>query len=266
MFEFSAWLGFVAHDILKYLIPAGFVFFVTRKLFAKAIRGRRIQKVEAGRHQIIREICWSLVSATIFASVSMVGVMGLSTLGINQVYFDISDYGWGYAIFSLVLMILAHDTYFYWTHRLMHLPAVLRYTHLLHHRSRTTTPWTAYSFDPVEAFVQVAFAALFALLIPLNPLILLIWSLHMVIRNVIGHCGFELYPRTMARSRWFGWISGVTHHDLHHQNAKWNFGLYFTWWDRLMGTEHPEYLMRFDRAVGLAKEDAISKGNNRVAE
>src|SRR5215469_6146336 len=29
--------------------------------------------------------------------------------------------------------------------------------------------------------------------------------------------------------------------DLHHQSFRSNFGLYFTWWDKLMGTEHPEY-------------------------
>jgi sterol desaturase/sphingolipid hydroxylase (fatty acid hydroxylase superfamily) len=36
---------------------------------------------------------------------------------------------------------------------------------------------------------------------------------------------------------------------LHHAQAGWNYGLYFTWWDRLMGTEHPEYYARFAEAV-----------------
>ncbi|MEO8115092.1 MAG: hypothetical protein ABI655_11960, partial [Phenylobacterium sp.] len=31
---------------------------------------------------------------------------------------------------------------------------------------------------------------------------------------------------------------------------RWNFGLYFSWWDRWMGTEHPEYLARFAAASG----------------
>ncbi|HZD26068.1 MAG TPA: sterol desaturase family protein, partial [Alphaproteobacteria bacterium] len=66
----------------------------------------------------------------------------------------------------------------------------------------------------------------------------------------VGHCGFEVFPRGMVRSRWFGWITGVTHHDLHHQDARWNFGLYFTWWDRWMGTEHPDYVRRFETAAG----------------
>jgi sterol desaturase/sphingolipid hydroxylase (fatty acid hydroxylase superfamily) len=57
----------------------------------------------------------------------------------------------------------------------------------------------------------------------------------------MGHAGVELMPRTLADSRWFGWINATTHHDLHHSSFHHNYGLYFTWWDRLMGTEHPAY-------------------------
>jgi sterol desaturase/sphingolipid hydroxylase (fatty acid hydroxylase superfamily) len=39
------------------------------------------------------------------------------------------------------------------------------------------------------------------------------------------------------------------HHDIHHAAAQWNYGLYFTWWDRLIGTEHPDYQARFARAT-----------------
>lgn len=249
----STWLSFVAHDILKYLLPAGTAALVLQVLFYRMIARRRIQPAVAGRRQILREIGWSLLSATIFATTSLLAVFGIAEGGWNRLYFDIASYGWAYAGLTLLAMIVAHDAYFYWLHRLLHLPGVLRFTHRLHHRSRTPTPWTAYSFDPIEAFLQVAFAPLWILLVPTHPLVLLVWSIHMVVRNVVGHCGFEVFPRGMARSPWFGWITGVTHHDLHHQDARWNFGLYFTWWDRWMGTEHPEYLERFERAASNAK-------------
>jgi sterol desaturase/sphingolipid hydroxylase (fatty acid hydroxylase superfamily) len=35
-----------------------------------------------------------------------------------------------------------------------------------------------------------------------------------------------------------------------HAQGGWNYGLYFTWWDRWMGTEHPDYLARFAAASG----------------
>ena len=38
------------------------------------------------------------------------------------------------------------------------------------------------------------------------------------------------------------WISTTTHHDMHHGTSfNHNYGFYFTWWDKLMGTEHPDY-------------------------
>ena len=41
------------------------------------------------------------------------------------------------------------------------------------------------------------------------------------------------------------YVTTTTHHDLHHSSGRYNYGLYFTWWDRWMGTEHPEYVRRF---------------------
>jgi hypothetical protein len=40
----------------------------------------------------------------------------------------------------------------------------------------------------------------------------------------------------------FDFLTTVAHHDLHHGQARWNCGLYSTWWDRLMGTEHPDIM------------------------
>ncbi|MBA3838282.1 MAG: sterol desaturase family protein, partial [Zymomonas sp.] len=47
----------------------------------------------------------------------------------------------------------------------------------------------------------------------------------------------------------------TTHHDLHHTEGRYNFGLYFTWWDRLMGTEHPRYHERFEAVVGRSRAE-----------
>ena len=56
------------------------------------------------------------------------------------------------------------------------------------------------------------------------------------------------FSQISFRSKWVSWWNTTTHHDLHHSAGNYNYGLYFTWWDRMMGTEHPEYKERF-RAV-----------------
>jgi sterol desaturase/sphingolipid hydroxylase (fatty acid hydroxylase superfamily) len=84
------------------------------------------------------------------------------------------------------------------------------------------------------------------------------------VRNVLGHAGFELMPAGFARCRWLGWLTTATHHDLHHETFRWNYGLYFTWWDRLMGTEHPGYLERFDAATGALRKPEAAKATSRL--
>jgi Delta7-sterol 5-desaturase len=44
---------------------------------------------------------------------------------------------------------------------------------------------------------------------------------------------------------------------LHHSSFHYNYGLYFTWWDYLMGTEHPAYrekLRGSSREAGAARK------------
>lgn len=36
-------------------------------------------------------------------------------------------------------------------------------------------------------------------------------------------------------------LNTVQHHDMHHRYPTKHFSLYFTHWDRLMGTLHPKY-------------------------
>jgi sterol desaturase/sphingolipid hydroxylase (fatty acid hydroxylase superfamily) len=49
------------------------------------------------------------------------------------------------------------------------------------------------------------------------------------------------------------WVSGrhltTAHHDLHHKNPNVNFGLYFRFWDKLMGTDVMETEYDFLRPV-----------------
>src|SRR5579872_2057796 len=183
--------------------------------------------------------------------------------GIVTIYLDFEQAGIGYLAISLVAMILAHDTYFYWVHRLMHLPRLYPYFHRTHHRSVTPTPFAAYAFDIPEALVMAAFMPLWLAFVPMHVLGMFLFMAFMIIRNVMGHAGVELMPRSLADSRWFGWINSTTHHDLHHATFHHNYGLYFTWWDKMMGTEHPAYRERLRGAP--ARDAAAPDGAARPA-
>ncbi|MBC7872922.1 MAG: sterol desaturase family protein, partial [Ferruginibacter sp.] len=51
----------------------------------------------------------------------------------------------------------------------------------------------------------------------------------------------EIYPQWFLKNFFLKSIIGASHHSLHHKHYKYNFGLYFTWWDKLKKTESPEF-------------------------
>jgi Delta7-sterol 5-desaturase len=236
-------------DFARYVLTAGLMALLLVAL-AKRLAGRRIRVAGAPAGQVRSEILASMRTVLIFSLVGFTIHLGASH-GVLRVYPSIADFGWTYFAASVLLSIVAQDAYFYWTHRAMHHPALFRLFHRRHHRSVAPTPWTAYSFDAPEAFVQAVFLPLFLLVVPMHPAAIFLFVTHMIVRNVVGHCGYELFPRSLADNRWLGWSNSVTHHDLHHETFRSNYGLYFTWWDRLMGTEHPEYRRRL-RGAGAA--------------
>jgi len=231
------WPLIFASDLLRYLVGAGLVYLVVWIWWRRVLLPRRIQSRWPSGDDIRREVGYSLMTVLIFSIVGFGLYYGIGN-GVFRVYSDIGRHGWLWWAASIVLLIVLHDAYFYWTHRLLHHRRVFRWAHRAHHLSHTPTPWAAYAFAPAEAVVQAAYLPLILTVLPAHESALFVFLVHMILRNAIGHCGFELMPRRFARMR-LQPITTVTHHDLHHSGTNWNYGLYFTWWDRLMGTEHP---------------------------
>jgi ferredoxin len=57
--------------------------------------------------------------------------------------------------------------------------------------------------------------------------------------------GYEVYPSWWNGHWLLKWKTPATHHNMHHEYFEGNYGLYFTWWDRWMGTEFKEYNNRY---------------------
>lgn len=259
------WLFSARMDLQRYAIFAVAVWFVLWVLLARPLSGRKIRPDRPKPRQIFIEFGASLRSIAIFSTVGT-GLFILERAGLVQGPAIAARWGWGWAAASLALMILAHDAYFYWTHRLMHDPRLFRAFHRRHHRSHNPSPFTAYSFDLGEAAVQGLFVPLWMLAVPTPWPVVGLFMLHQIVRNTIGHCGYELFPARRDGRPLFDFLTTATHHDLHHAQAGWNYGLYFTWWDRLMGSEHPDYYARFAAATRKSSADGAApvQSGNRV--
>ena len=251
----EAWLYNFTFDLGRYLVAAPIIFLLIHALCRPWFAGRRIQQRQASLADIRRELFISVVAALVFSTVGVAVFAGIQA-GVIKAFSSESIDPLNIAL-GFVASVVGHDAYFYWTHRAMHQPRVFRLMHRAHHRSRTPTAFAAYAFGPLEAVVQSLYLPLFLLVVPLDSVTIFLFLTHMIVRNAIGHSGHEWFPRGMAGSRWFGWITAVTHHDLHHEAGRLNYGLYFTWWDRWMGTEHPDYRRRFDEATSRSNADNV---------
>jgi lathosterol oxidase len=224
---------------LRYFLIALGIYLLFWVVGAQKVRHRLIQGEWPDKKHVRREIGYSMVTVLIVALVGLV-IFGGGP-GIFKVYTSFSQYGWFYFFFSLVWIVLAHDAYFYWTHRLMHLRPFFRLFHHFHHLSLNPSPWAAYAFSPWEAALHAAFLPLYLMVFPTHTIVILVFLYHMVFRNVMHHMGIELFPRGFTVHSFWGWVATTTHHSLHHMHQGSNYGFYFTFWDRVMKTLDRDY-------------------------
>jgi Delta7-sterol 5-desaturase len=230
---------------LRYLIlalVAFLIFYVFRK---RKILVGKIQKRVPRLNDYVREIGYSMSTAVIFAVIGF-AVFATPFAKFTFTYYQISEYGTAYLIFSIFLIILVHDTYFYWTHRWMHRQSIYKVVHRVHHLSTNPSPWAAMAFHPTEAVIEGMFIPIVACMFPIHPLAIGIFLLFLMIYNVYGHLGYELYPKGFSRSTIGKWVNTSVNHNQHHEYFKGNYGLYFLWWDRWMGTLREDYDTRFE--------------------
>jgi len=221
--------------ILRYFVMAGTGYFVFYVLRHKALLKKKIQNKLPQASVIRSEIFHSTITLSIYCAASWL-IFEMQRLGITRIYLAIQNHGYGYFVFSIGIMVIAHDAYFYWTHRLMHLPGIFKWVHRTHHLSDNPTPWAAFSFHPLEAIISIGIIPLIVLFIPCHPLAVFLFLTYMTLINVMGHLGFELFPKSFMNSKIGKWQNTSTNHNIHHCQSNYNFGLYFTFWDRIMGT------------------------------
>ena len=225
---FSA-LAMTAIVALRYLASSGFFAWLT---------GRMRPGYHARlRQQIGREIGWSLASAAIYGIPAGIIAWGWQNHGWTRVYVSWDAYPLWYLPLAPLIYLFAHDSWFFWTHRLMHAPQLFRTMHAVHHASRPPTAWAAMSFHPYEAVTGAVVIPALVLLVPIHFAMLGLVLLVMTIMGVTNHMGWEMFPRWLVHSRLGGWLITASHHQRHHEEYRCNYGLYFRFWDRICRTD-----------------------------
>ncbi len=197
------------------------------------------------RESIKHDIQLSLLATAILAFCAASVMVGYD-LGVTRLYSDWNYYGLWYLGLSFVSILLLQDTCFYFIHRLFHHPLLFKHLHSGHHYSTPPTPWTSFALDPPEVLVQGLFLVVVVFIVPLHFIVLASLLLTMTFWAVVNHLGLELFDSSLVR-HWLGkWFIGSTYHSIHHRKYTVHYGLYFTFWDRLLDTYDSNYKSKLD--------------------
>ncbi|MDX2246049.1 MAG: sterol desaturase family protein [Bacteroidia bacterium] len=203
---------------------------------------------------------WPIMKREMGFSALSFGVFALAGYGLDEavsngsaaIYYEAGQYGWWYLVVSLALAFLIHDTWFYWTHRLLHWKPVYKIVHSWHHRFHNPNPFTAFAFHPLEAVVQIGIIPLVGMVLPVYHGVLVFFATFVLFMSVYGHLGFELRANKKGVFKIF---NTAIHHHQHHRYFHCNYGIYFNFWDRMMKTNHATYPQAFiDFSEKVAKE------------
>ena len=118
--HWSDYFFFVEKIGSRYFIVAAIAFVFFYWLLKSRISYKKIQQRFPRLKDYAREIGYSVCTIAIFGFVPLLLIKNPYVVPHTLYYTAISDYGWWYFFAAFPLMLLLHDTYFYWTHRLMH--------------------------------------------------------------------------------------------------------------------------------------------------
>ena len=228
-------VGSIAVTFARYFLLSGSIYYwlchKTARTWPRHLGGKFPDP-----QQLKREIYWGSLSCVVMGLVA-----GFVTYRVvnnrTPVYFDWAAHGTGYALLTFMVLILLHDSWFFWTHWLLHHWRWLyRHVHSAHHSSRYPSPFADLSFHPAEALIQALFIPICIEVIPLHPVVVILYVSFVSVINAIGHTGYEFFTLPLARIPWLRHISTTGSHAVHHLSPDANLGLYLCVWDRLMGS------------------------------
>lgn len=241
--------------MFRYFLVAGITYWVFYSPISRSFINHRLRHRAPSWPAIRHDIKLSTLSALVFALAAGF-VLSAYQDGATSLYTDPRQYGLWYLGASYGAVLVLQDTYFYFTHRLFHHPKLFAWLHRGHHRSRYPTPWTSFAFDFLEAVVQAFFLVGIVFVLPLHFITVIAVLTTMTVWAVLNHLGPDRLPALFPH-HWLGqWVIGPAHHSIHHLKYAVHYGLYFTFWDRLLGTQDPNYTQNLSD-FRLGRSDSV---------
>ncbi len=181
--------------------------------------------------QIRDNMFWTLVSGVGFWTAYEVLMFWAMANGYAPVLTWEANAVWFVALFLLIPVW--ESFYFYWIHRLLHVPFLYKHVHALHHRNVNVGPWSGLSMHPVEHLIFLG-SVLIHFVAAAHPVHILYHMQYLTLTAATTHCGFAgIVMRDENRLK-----LGTFHHQMHHRYFECNYGSLEVPWDKFFGSFH----------------------------
>ena len=215
------WISFVAF-IFLYLV-VGLLFLESCKILANKKILRKIESKNVSKQQIVFEIKHSIKSIVIFGF-SIIPIIYLVRLGeINLLPDTLVNVAIG-----IIILTVWNEIHFYIVHRVMHQKLMMKYVHIIHHKSHVPTVYSVYSFHWLEAFLLSTVPLTIIPFVPISIIAVFIYPLISILLNFAGHCNYRF-----GNGEGNSWLLFGTFHNQHHSRGRKNYGFAFNLLDKL---------------------------------
>jgi lathosterol oxidase len=197
-----------------------FYFFVLR-------RDRYVPDYRPNPAEIRTSIKWAFYSIAGNAILMMPIEWGIAH-GYSKLYDGLGGRGFWYLAFTILAELVISESAVYWIHRGLHARFFYRTLHVSHHQFRVPTPLASVSFNPLDSFAQAFPHHLCAFLFPVNT-----WVYHAYVAAVTVWA-VMIHDRVCFVG--YGFVNHTGCHTAHHWYNKYNYGQFFSFWDKLCKT------------------------------
>eukprot|EP01125_Pyxidicula_operculata_P019079 TRINITY_DN6895_c0_g1_i1.p1 TRINITY_DN6895_c0_g1~~TRINITY_DN6895_c0_g1_i1.p1 ORF type:complete len:292 (+),score=42.25 TRINITY_DN6895_c0_g1_i1:35-910(+) len=222
----SIWTVLYIGAVLFYFAFAGFsyyLFFVWKKsTYYPDTLGNDL------KDQINTEIGIAMRSFPVMAVLFTPFAFGVSR-GWSKIYYNVDDFGWTYLILSVPLFLFVTDFMIYYIHRGLHVPWFYKNIHKPHHTYRYTTPFSSHAFHCLDGWAQGVPYYIFSYIFPFHHLMWLAMFIFVNMWTIMIHDQVDFTAHV-------GFVNSTGHHTIHHTEFNYNYGQYFTLWDKFNGT------------------------------
>eukprot|EP00742_Colponemidia_sp_Colp-10_P000892 GILJ01000969.1.p1 GENE.GILJ01000969.1~~GILJ01000969.1.p1 ORF type:complete len:280 (+),score=23.11 GILJ01000969.1:35-874(+) len=157
-------------------------------------------------------------------------------------YFSTHEHTIWHLILGAAVYFFWMDTWFYWTHRFLHIRWAWRHIHYIHHSLLKPTAFAQDAVHPFEAVLQGPFGHhLATIFVPIHPVAMAVYGFLTAVYAIAAHDGRSL---------------DLNGHMKHHTHKHVNYGLYWGFWDYVCGTRYtPKQTPVWTRALKTLEED-----------